>query len=65
MGRMGQALADRLLTHGHEVTIWNRTHGKAPGLPLTSTARDLYQRAVSRSATADIASVTELYRNQE
>jgi 3-hydroxyisobutyrate dehydrogenase-like beta-hydroxyacid dehydrogenase len=31
-------------------------------LPLTSVARDLYQKAASRSETADIASVTELYR---
>jgi 3-hydroxyisobutyrate dehydrogenase-like beta-hydroxyacid dehydrogenase len=29
MGRMGQSLALRLLETGHEVSIWNRTPGKA------------------------------------
>lgn len=32
MGRMGQALAGRLLDQGHQVTIWNRSAGKAPAL---------------------------------
>ncbi len=32
MGRMGQALAGRLLDAGNDVTIWNRTAGKAPAL---------------------------------
>jgi 3-hydroxyisobutyrate dehydrogenase-like beta-hydroxyacid dehydrogenase len=32
MGRMGQALAGRLLEHGHELVIWNRTPGRAPEL---------------------------------
>ncbi len=32
MGRMGQALAKRLLDAGHQVTIWNRTTGRAPEL---------------------------------
>src|SRR2546423_12058849 len=29
MGRMGRALAGRLLEGGHRVTVWNRTKGKA------------------------------------
>jgi len=29
MGRMGQALAKRLLGGGHRVTVWNRTPGRA------------------------------------
>jgi 3-hydroxyisobutyrate dehydrogenase-like beta-hydroxyacid dehydrogenase len=29
MGNMGRALARRLLTHGYDVRIWNRTPGKA------------------------------------
>ena len=29
MGRMGQAIAGRLLEGGHRVTVWNRTKGKA------------------------------------
>jgi len=32
MGRMGQAMASRLLTQGHQVTVWNRTPGRAPEL---------------------------------
>lgn len=32
MGRMGRALAGRLLDSGHNVTIWNRTPGRAPDL---------------------------------
>ncbi len=32
MGRMGQALAARLLDLGNDVTIWNRTAGRAPDL---------------------------------
>lgn len=32
MGRMGQALAGRLQQSGHELTIWNRTSGKAGDL---------------------------------
>jgi 3-hydroxyisobutyrate dehydrogenase len=29
MGRMGAALAGRLLAGGHEVLVWNRSPGKA------------------------------------
>jgi 3-hydroxyisobutyrate dehydrogenase-like beta-hydroxyacid dehydrogenase len=29
MGRMGRALAGRLLERGHQVTVWNRSKGKA------------------------------------
>lgn len=32
MGRMGQAVASRLLEQGHDLTLWNRTGGKASGL---------------------------------
>lgn len=32
MGNMGQALAARLLAGGHQVTVWNRTAGKADEL---------------------------------
>src|ERR1700716_2053008 len=32
MGRMGHALAERLLAGGHEVTVWNRTAHKADDL---------------------------------
>ncbi len=32
MGRMGQALAGRLVDAGHDLAIWNRTPGKVPDL---------------------------------
>jgi len=32
MGRMGRAVAGRLLAGGHEVTVWNRSPGKADDL---------------------------------
>lgn len=32
MGRMGAAMAGRLLAHGHEVTVWNRTAAKTEPL---------------------------------
>ncbi|MCX5206467.1 NAD(P)-binding domain-containing protein [Streptomyces sp. NBC_00237] len=32
LGNMGSALAAALLDHGHEVTVWNRTPGKAQPL---------------------------------
>src|SRR6478752_502613 len=32
LGRMGRALADRLLDDSHEVSVWNRTSGRAAEL---------------------------------
>jgi 3-hydroxyisobutyrate dehydrogenase-like beta-hydroxyacid dehydrogenase len=32
LGRMGRAFADRLLDEGHEVSVWNRTPGRADAL---------------------------------
>ncbi|MHB2023970.1 MAG: NAD(P)-dependent oxidoreductase [Mycobacteriales bacterium] len=32
LGRMGQAIAHRLLEGGHELTVWNRTKGRADEL---------------------------------
>ena len=34
IGRMGAAIAERLLKHGHEVTVWNRTRAKAEALTV-------------------------------
>ena len=44
MGNMGHALASRLLERGHDVTIWNRTAGKAD---------DLVQRGAVEAAALD------------
>jgi 3-hydroxyisobutyrate dehydrogenase-like beta-hydroxyacid dehydrogenase len=32
LGRMGRALAERLLEEGHQVSVWNRTSGRAGAL---------------------------------
>lgn len=32
LGRMGRAFADRLLDEGHNVSVWNRTPGRAGAL---------------------------------
>jgi Trk K+ transport system NAD-binding subunit len=39
MGRMGRALAGRLLDGGHRVTVWNRSKGKA-GEVVSAGARE-------------------------
>ena len=36
MGRMGHAVAERLLGGDHEVTVWNRTPRKAGDLVWTN-----------------------------
>ena len=52
MGRMGHALAERLLSGGHTVTVWNRTQGKAD---------DLLARGARQAATpAEAAASSEL-----
>ena len=38
MGRMGHALAERLLSGGHEVTVWNRTAHKADDLATPASS---------------------------
>ncbi|MGW3870656.1 NAD(P)-dependent oxidoreductase, partial [Streptomyces sp. NPDC005069] len=32
LGQMGSAIAERLISAGHEVSVWNRSKGKADGL---------------------------------
>lgn len=55
MGNMGQAIAGRLLDHGHQVTVWNRSPGKAPDL-LSRGAREATSPAEAAGA-ADVAVV--------
>jgi len=66
MGNMGRAVAERLLGAGHEVTVWNRTAGRAGSL-LAAGAReasDAAQAAAQAQATftslADDAAVREV-----
>jgi 3-hydroxyisobutyrate dehydrogenase len=49
-GRMGAAVADRLLSVGHDVTVWNRTRGKTEALAqaggsVVATPAELATRA--------------------
>lgn len=53
MGRMGRNLAGRLLGEGHEVTVWNRTPGRAPELRDQGAAEvDSIQTAVADAEMA-------------
>ena len=50
LGRMGAAMAARLMEVGHTVTVWNRTPGKAKplvdaGAKLAETPEDLAERS--------------------
>lgn len=50
MGRMGRALASRLLDTDHHVTVWNRTRGPADEL----TARGVTEAADPRAEGVEI-----------
>src|SRR5260370_3004925 len=51
-GRMGAAVAGRLLSVGHDVTVWNRTRGKTEALALAG--------ASVAAAPAELATRTEI-----
>ena len=66
-GRMGAALAGRLLGQGHEVTVWNRTPAKtvplaAAGAPVAATPRALAE-SVEAIVTilTDAAAIDAMY----
>lgn len=40
LGRMGRALADRLLEKDHEVSVWNRTPGRSYRAPSARSQGD-------------------------
>lgn len=52
IGRMGAAIAERLLKHGHQVTVWNRTAAKAQALTLHGAT--VATTAAQLAASADI-----------
>lgn len=52
IGRMGAAIAERLLKHGHQVTVWNRTQAKAQA--LTPHGATVAASAAQLAASADI-----------
>jgi 3-hydroxyisobutyrate dehydrogenase-like beta-hydroxyacid dehydrogenase len=52
LGLMGSALAEALLNAGHEVTVWNRTAGKAD--PLTSKGARAATSVAEALSTAEV-----------
>ena len=63
LGIMGRGMVANLVTAGHQVTVWNRTSGKADGLDVevVETARDVGPASdivfLSVSDTADVEEV--------
>ncbi|HEX2034685.1 MAG TPA: NAD(P)-dependent oxidoreductase [Chloroflexota bacterium] len=66
LGRMGQAIAGRLLDKGHGVTVWNRTPGREAALvargarPAPSTAAAVAGAEVVITSLSDDAAVLEV-----
>jgi 3-hydroxyisobutyrate dehydrogenase len=65
-GKMGAAIAARLIEVGHEVAVWNRTPDKAKaiaGATVAATPRELLQRAdVIISSLTDAAALDAVYK---
>jgi len=59
MGKMGHAIAGRLLEGGHELTVWNRSPGKAGDLAAKG-ATDLSGQAASGAASGAEVVITSL-----
>ena len=70
-GRMGAAIATRLLGLGHDVAVWNRTSGKADALAATGavvapTAADLARRSETViSILSSAEAIDAAYRGAE
>ena len=67
MGRMGAAMAGRLLKHGHEVTVWNRTAAKTQpladaGAKVAATPAELASRSeLIMTILTDAAAIDATY----
>jgi 3-hydroxyisobutyrate dehydrogenase-like beta-hydroxyacid dehydrogenase len=61
LGRMGRAVAGRLLAGGHEVVVWNRTPGQAPEL----VDRGAREAATIAAAVAGVALAMTSLANDE
>jgi 3-hydroxyisobutyrate dehydrogenase len=70
-GRMGSAVAGRLLGQGHEVTVWNRTAGKtkpleAAGAKLAATPTELATRSeIVITLLTDAAAIDAMYHGAD
>lgn len=71
LGRMGSAIAERLLEVGQEVTVWNRTREKleavaAAGVKLASSPSDLAREVdVVITILTDATAIDAVYRGPE
>jgi len=71
MGRMGAAMAERLLSRGHEVTVWNRTPQKTKLLAAAGAKVAATPREASRAADfiitmlTDAAAIDATYRSAD
>src|ERR1700761_6424687 len=59
MGRMGRALAQRLLAGGHEITVWNRTPHKADDLVVKGARSAATPAEAARIAEATFMSLAD------
>ncbi|WP_214413925.1 NAD(P)-dependent oxidoreductase [Sphaerisporangium fuscum] len=59
MGAMGRALAGRLLAHGHEVIVWNRTPGRAAELVEAGAAEASSPAQATREAEVALMSLAD------
>jgi 3-hydroxyisobutyrate dehydrogenase len=70
-GRMGSAVAARLLGQGHDVTVWNRTAGKtkpleAAGAKLAATPTELATRSeIVITLLTDAAAIDAMYHGAD
>jgi 3-hydroxyisobutyrate dehydrogenase len=69
IGKMGTAIAARLIEVGHDVTVWNRTPDKAKavaGAKPVATPSELTQRAdIVISSLTDAAALDAVFRGPE
>ena len=71
LGRMGAAIAGRLLKLGHEVTVWNRTAAKAKplsnaGAKVAATPAEVASRSdLIITILTDAAAIDAMYRGKD
>jgi 3-hydroxyisobutyrate dehydrogenase len=59
VGRMGAAIAERLMDRGHDVLVWNRTAGKLADLTAKGATACASPKALAEPAEAIITILTD------
>ncbi len=59
VGRMGAAIAERLIDTGHEVLVWNRTAGKLGDLTAKGATASASPKALAEAAEAIVTILTD------